>query len=239
MKKTLLTTTILAGALAAASFGTAQANELEVTANIGVASAYVFRGDVFGDDAQVSGGLDASYGMFYAGTWLSSQGDSTGEGEEVDIYAGISIPVGEISLDFGYIYYAFPGAQDAQFESGAGNVSEIYVGASFPFGLDTYIWFAPSGEDGTDDDEYVYFDINYGLDLTENTSVYFHYGYIQGLGDANDDDSNAEKSVSDFAVGLAVDDFFIQASYSDNYTEGNDIEPQYIVGWGTEFAVKY
>lgn len=227
---------LLAGALAAASFGfagtTAQAEELEVSANIGVASAYVFRGGVFGDDAQVSGGVDASYGMFYAGTWLSSQGNEGGE--EVDLYAGITLPVGDIGLDFGYIYYAFPSADGGNSTSGAGNnVSEIYAGASFPFGLDTYIWFAPSGVDGVDDDEYVYLDINYGMGLTENTGVYFHYGYLEGLGDANEDND-----ASDFAVGFTVDDFFIQASYLDDYTTGNDAEPQYIVGWSKEFAVK-
>lgn len=225
---------IAAGLMAAASIGTATA--VEVTANIGVSSAYVFRGTPFGDDAAISGGVDMSAGAFYAGTWISSQGGiAGGGGEELDLYAGAAFEVGDIGLDFGYIYYAFPSEETG----GGNNVSEIYAGVSFPFGLDTYLWVAPSGVDGVPDDEYLYLDVNYSMGITSNTSFYAHFGLYQGFGDANDDDAGtAELSTADYAVGFTVDDFFIQVSYLDDYQVNNDEEPQYIVGWSKEFTVK-
>lgn len=233
---------IAAGLLAAASafsVNTATAaTPVEVTANIGVSNAYVFRGAIFGDDAQVSGGVDLSIGNFYAGTWISSQGGE-GAGEEIDVYGGFAFDAGSIGVDLGYIYYGFPNGTDGNESGGSLNVSEIYGGLSFPFGLDTYVWIAPSGTDGDNEDEYVYLDLNYGFALTENTGVYLHYGYIQGFGDANDDDADdSELTASDYAVGLTIDDFFLQVSYRDDYTTESDVEQQYVVGWSKEFSVK-
>ena len=141
MKKVLGAATGLA--LAAGSMVSAPASA-EVSANIGVASQYVFRGLVFGDP-QVSGGLDWSGGNFYAGTWISS---AVGE-QEVDFYGGWANDL----LDVGYIYYWFPDGNDSGGTTNYG--SEVYAGiASGPFSAKA--WYAPAGFTGVDDDEYVY-----------------------------------------------------------------------------------
>ena len=63
--KSILATALLAGA------GVAQA---ELSANIGVASNYYFRGITQTDDgAAVSGGIDYNHESgFYVGTWMSN-----------------------------------------------------------------------------------------------------------------------------------------------------------------------
>ena len=105
--KTILATALLAGA------GVAQA---ELSANIGAASNYYFRGITQTDDgAAVSGGIDYEHESgFYAGTWLSNI-DFTSAPKasvEVDGYLGFGGDIGE--SDFGYDlsgwYYWYPDA---------------------------------------------------------------------------------------------------------------------------------
>ncbi len=92
-------------------------------------SDYVFRGvSQTLNDPTIQGSIDAEYGMFYAGAWASgldfggtvAPGDGFDAQVEIDYYAGIkptwNSPFGKMDLDFGVIYYTYPGANDFQAE---------------------------------------------------------------------------------------------------------------------------
>jgi uncharacterized protein (TIGR02001 family) len=93
--------------------------------NLAGTSDYVFRGVSQTDnDPTIQGGLDFSYGILYAGAWASGldfggtvvPGDGLDAEVEIDWYGGIkptwNSPLGTMNLDFGVIYYSYPGADD-------------------------------------------------------------------------------------------------------------------------------
>jgi uncharacterized protein (TIGR02001 family) len=85
--------------------------------NVGATSDYVFRGVSQSDnDPAIQGGFDMAYGILYAGVWASlvDFADAPPANAEVDWYGGIkptwNSPLGTINMDFGVIYYSYPGA---------------------------------------------------------------------------------------------------------------------------------
>lgn len=111
------------------------ARALEWTANVGVTSDYVFRG--FSQSAEkpaVQGGIDVTYGLFYAGVWASSiDFGENGAGRniataEVDLVAGFKPKWGPLTFDFGAIYYMYPSARDPGAEL---NYFELKAGVSY------------------------------------------------------------------------------------------------------------
>jgi uncharacterized protein (TIGR02001 family) len=82
----------------------------EVSANVGYTTDYVFRGvSQNNENASVQGGVDLTCGNWYVGTWGSSIG--FGGNTEIDIYGGYKMSWNRFALDFGFIYYAYPGAE--------------------------------------------------------------------------------------------------------------------------------
>ena len=107
--------TVLA-ALALLLAGTAQA---DVSANLGFASDYYYRG-IFQADSSANGGLDFESGGFYAGTWAADVKD----GLEVDGYFGYGGEVGDFGYSIGYTGYFYTGDFDDTYQ-------EINLGGSF------------------------------------------------------------------------------------------------------------
>ncbi|MEX2583234.1 MAG: TorF family putative porin, partial [Gemmatimonadota bacterium] len=96
-----------------------QAQEVEVSGNVSLASDYAFRGisQTFEEPA-VQGGLDfGGPSGLYAGVWGSTVnfGEDLTIGPrahmELDVYAGIAPTVAGFDLDVGGLYYAYPGAE--------------------------------------------------------------------------------------------------------------------------------
>lgn len=98
-----------------------------LSANVALASQYVFRGfSQTGEHAALQGGMDATCGRFYAGFWGSNL-DFGGRIDpvtgavkdvadiEIDWYAGIKHDFGRAEMDFGVIYYSYPAAYDKRF----------------------------------------------------------------------------------------------------------------------------
>ena len=102
--------TLLASGLLVAT-GVAQA---EISANLGVANNYYFRGVTQTDGkAAVSGGLDWAHDSgFYVGTWASNVDFGGKEDMEVDLYAGFGGDIGDsgFNYDLSVWYYWYPGA---------------------------------------------------------------------------------------------------------------------------------
>ncbi len=100
---------LVAAAATVAMSGAAMAEDLKLSYNVGVASDYIFRGiSQTGTDPQVFGGVDATYGIGYAGVWASNVDFGTTQPKaEVDFYAGIRPTQGDVSFDFGVLYYSY------------------------------------------------------------------------------------------------------------------------------------
>lgn len=117
----LATTALTSAALAGGSLKDSAAPEGRQFAwsfNIGGTTDYVFRGiSQNGEDPAMQGGIDFSYGIFYAGAWASmvdfgtdlATGSDVADAE-VDYYAGIKPTWGPLNFDFGVIYYSYPGS---------------------------------------------------------------------------------------------------------------------------------
>ena len=95
---------------------TAQA---EVTANLGFASDYHYRG-IFQAPTSASGGLDYEKNGFYAGTWAADVKD----GLEVDVYGGYGGEAGDFSYSIGVTGYFYTGDFDDTYQ-------EINLGGGF------------------------------------------------------------------------------------------------------------
>lgn len=106
--KTLLASSVAASVLAASAF--ASTAHAEVSASVGVASTYLWRGyDLGSGTPAVSGDLNYSRSGFYTGIWGSS-GD-TAAGTEYDLYAGYGMSFGEndlFSVDLSVWNYNYP-----------------------------------------------------------------------------------------------------------------------------------
>jgi uncharacterized protein (TIGR02001 family) len=96
--------------------GTAQA---EVSANLGFASDYHYRG-IFQASSSMNGGLDYSTNGFYAGTWAADVKD----GLEIDGYFGYGGELGELGYSIGYTGYFYTGDFDDTYQ-------EINLGGSY------------------------------------------------------------------------------------------------------------
>ena len=89
MKKLIASSVLAATAFA----GIAAPAMADLSANVGYASEYYYRG-ILQKESSASAGIDFEQSGFYAGAWTADVGD----GLEYDIYAGYGMEVGEISF---------------------------------------------------------------------------------------------------------------------------------------------
>jgi len=156
-RRILSATALIVGTLGYASGGhasdmTPAAAGPSVSANIAFTTDYVFRGfSQTGEDPTMQGGVDVSYGMFYAGIWASGLdfGPQVATAE-VDFYTGIKKSYNNLNFDFGVIYYAYPGAEDGGAEL---NYVELKAGVSTSIdklGIGATVFYSPeyTGETG-------------------------------------------------------------------------------------------
>jgi uncharacterized protein (TIGR02001 family) len=80
----------------------APAFAVDLSANIGYNSEYIFRG-IPQKNSSAMGGLDLEAGGFYLGTW----GADVGEGLEIDYYGGYNFELGPFSLGVGGTLYTY------------------------------------------------------------------------------------------------------------------------------------
>ena len=138
--------------------GTAMAQELKIAPNIAFTTDYVFRGvsQTQGDPA-VQGGLDASYGVLYAGVWASNVDFGVKDPDmEIDLYAGVKPTLGDTSFDFGVLYYGY--RKDKNGAPGANSYTELKAAASHTFGpatLGAAVYWSPEWPGKGGDSVYV------------------------------------------------------------------------------------
>lgn len=130
----------------------AEGRTLGYSWNIGATSDYVFRGvSQNAGKAAFQGGVDITYGIFYAGVWGSdvnfgrnSDGLPFGSGNqgsaianvEIDVYAGIKPVLGPVTFDLGVITYNYVGGHDKGprfLQAREQDFQEVKLGASASF----------------------------------------------------------------------------------------------------------
>ena len=118
--KSFLKTGLILALLTASGFAQA-----DLTANIGYASEYIFRG-IPQKNSSASGGIDYTSNGFYVGTWAADVGD----GLEVDGYFGYGGDAGDFSYSIGYTGYFYTGDFDDTYQ-------EINLGGGYgPLSVD-------------------------------------------------------------------------------------------------------
>ena len=209
--RSLLAATVLAGSMFAVA-APAAAQEIELSGNAAVVSEYRFRGvDLSGGDIAIQGGVDASFGGFYVGTWGSSiDEDTVGFGHtELDIYGGYSGAISEtVSYDVGVIAYLYPNAAGPDTD-----YIEAYTSVGFGLGpaeLTLGLAYAPEQDAlGGTDNFYIYTDVGVGVPDSP-ISISGHLGYTDGFltftndGKAFDWSIGADLALSEnISVGVA------------------------------------
>jgi uncharacterized protein (TIGR02001 family) len=182
----LMKLSLAAAAATVALSGAAMAEELKLSYNVGVASDYVFRGvSQTQEDPQIFGGIDATYGIGYAGVWASNvdfgADDPTAE---IDLYAGVKPTVGDTALDLGVVYYGY--VDDKGLTPGSYSYFELKAAASKPVGPATVglaFFYSPEfpGKTG----KAMYYELNGSLPVMEKLSLSAALGHqeIDSAGD--------------------------------------------------------
>lgn len=190
------------------------AAEQAFTANAGITSNYVFRGQTQSDDGiAAQGGVDYTHeSEFYAGAWASSvegnsENNNTGDGFEVDIYGGWAHSWDDFGIDLGYIIYEYT---DSDFNAGS---KEFYVG--FDWGPANITYYVGSDESANPND-YNYVDVGLDIEMVEDVLLSFHYGRTSpDRGSSyNDYKVEATKTILELDVSLA-------ATYEDEGTKNS------------------
>ncbi|EED34982.1 conserved hypothetical protein [Luminiphilus syltensis NOR5-1B] len=169
-------------AAAAGCLMASQANAGEWSANAAMTNNYIWRGlTQTENEAAVQGGIDyASDSGFYAGTWVSNVNYGAGDvySYEHDIYAGFAFDTGDISWDFGYLYYNYD--KEAEFDFGEVYGSVAYGG----FSVGLWVLTNTEADEGPGQDfgagEAYYASIDYGFEIGNGVEIGLHAGYHDG-----------------------------------------------------------
>jgi uncharacterized protein (TIGR02001 family) len=86
-------------------------NKLTLSATTAFVTDYMFRGYTSSsNEPAAQPEFDLTYGMFYAGMWGSNT--ESGDGIEIDYYAGITPKWNNITFNIAGLYYTYPGFND-------------------------------------------------------------------------------------------------------------------------------
>ena len=229
-----LTTALLAAAATAAMSGAAFAQDespLDLSFNVGAATDYVWRGVSQTDESpQIYGGVDATVGMVYAGTWLSNVDFGTGNATDVelDLYAGIRPQLGPVALDLGIQYYGYinaPTGSDQDFV-------EFKLAGSVPVGPATVgaaVFWSDNFYGGTGNATYV--ELNGSSPIGEKFSVSGAVGH-------QDVDYDGDYTTWNLGVGYALTDFLgVDLRYHDTneHDFGDLYESRVVLGLKAAF----
>jgi uncharacterized protein (TIGR02001 family) len=196
VKKQLMAATLLTIAIS----GTAHA--VDITANGGAVTQYIFRGVPQTDGrAAAQGGLDIEAAGFYAGTWLSqvdtsartASGDVAASGLEYDVYAGYGIDLGDFSLGIGGTGYFYTDDFDEEYvelnlsaswklislEYAIGEYDSSPVEADYTYFAGTLEYAGFYGKFGTWGNDFKgnYWEIGYGNTLSVADKDLFDYTF--------------------------------------------------------------
>lgn len=200
----------------------------DLTANIGAASNYVWRGTTqTNDGAAVSGGIDYSHSSgLYVGTWVSNTSFGS---QELDLYGGFSKSFKGVGLDLGVIKYYYPQSTSLSWTEFSASLSYGPFSAAGHFTTDVF---------GTRTDaQYYEANVSYPLPVGKGLTVGAHVGHYNfsneaaaGYDSYTDFNASLTKSLGtlgDFAV--TVSDTTLSSS---RFVDG---KPKLFVNWTKSF----
>ncbi len=190
------------------------------TGNAGVFSDYRFRGiSQTNKKPAFQGGFDIGHASgLYVGNWNSNVDSAffNGSNLEMDFYGGYKLPVGPVGLDFGVLYYYYPG-------SGAGgtfriNNTELYVGAGYGPVSVKYSHSISDFFGANDSKNSWYLEGNGSYEVAPGLSLVGHVGYQRLKGNARIIEMGSTSltdSITDWKVGVTYDlsGFILGAAY--------------------------
>jgi uncharacterized protein (TIGR02001 family) len=180
---------LLATAIAASALSVPAMADVEVAASVGIASAYLWRGQDLGNGSPaVSGDIVASSGGAYGGIWGSSGDDSLGN--EYDLFAGYGTELGDVSVDISVWNYLYPDSGESQ--GTFGDLSEVILSVGAEFGAFSATYGTTSNDDS--DDDYAHLDLGYSYN--DNLSFTLSQVVDQDDNQGVDDDLNFVVSYS-------------------------------------------
>lgn len=171
----------------------------DLSANIGFASDYYFRG-IFQAPSSAQGGLDYENSGFYAGTWAADLED----GLEVDGYFGYGGEAGDVTYGIGFTGYYYTGDfddtyQEINLSGGFGLLTfDVAIGEydNFDGPTQDYTYYALTLEKNglygkfagfSQDFEGNYIELGYGLSLAElDLGIAAIFADDDLVGDANE-----------------------------------------------------
>ncbi|MEA2027788.1 MAG: TorF family putative porin [Campylobacterota bacterium] len=191
-----------------------ETSALELSANVTLASKYVWRGqDQNNNNPAIQGGFDASYKGFYLGIWASNIATGTDASTiEVDLYGGYAFELAGIGIDLGYIVYATPGTTTEWDDA----TKEAYVGVSkelgnFGLGAKLYYDFDTNNEDG--DEGYYTAELSASYKLPYDIALAGTFGMDNMAGHVDDYyySIGASKEFGKFEVGVTYNGYYADA----------------------------
>lgn len=212
------------------------------SANVSVTNNYIWRGlTQTENNAAVQGGIDyADDSGFYAGTWTSNvnYGPSDVYSYEHDMYAGFAFDTGDISWDFGYLYYNYD--KEAEFDFG-----EVYgtVGIG-GFSASAYILTNTEADEGEGQDfgagGTYYVSADYGFEIGDGVAIGLHVGYHDGdFAEAfnGSDDGYADYNVSVAKGGFAfmITDTNVSGPASDGGFDNDQVK--FVVSYSLDISL--
>jgi uncharacterized protein (TIGR02001 family) len=134
-------------ATAIASILTSGVAAAELTANAAITSNYIWRGITqTADQAAGQGGIDWGHDSgLYVGTWVSNVAfgaDNSGNGYEMDVYAGFAGEAGGLGYDLGVASYQYPITPEFNF-------TEAYISGTMSI-VTLGLWYTVDSASGND-----------------------------------------------------------------------------------------
>jgi uncharacterized protein (TIGR02001 family) len=217
--RNLLVLGVLAAAATAPAFAQeAASGPVTVTGNVSLVTDYAWRNvSQSNQDPTIQGGFDFDFGSgFTAGVWASGidfQDEPEDANLEVDFYGAYGFDLGGVAASVGFIYYAYPDADTADYD-----FYEVNAGLSKEWGA-----FSLGGTINWDpDNDTTYADVAAGYAITDAFSVSAGYGkYLDGFGEYGGYNVGASYSLGGLDFGL---------SYYDNDISGGDDNVIFSIG---------
>ncbi len=197
MKKLLASSIVAATAFA----GVSAPAMADLSANVGYASEYYYRG-ILQKESSASAGIDFEHSGFYVGTWAADVGD----GLEYDIYGGYGMEFGDFSVSAGVTGYYYTGEFDDTYE-------EVNLSAGWKF---ISVGYSVGEWDGFGESE----DYDFIEVTVEHNGFYGTYGEFGDDFDGDYIELGYGTEVGGFDLGIAA--IFSSDELSDQTDNGED-----------------
>jgi uncharacterized protein (TIGR02001 family) len=172
--KTLCKAVVAAAVAISPTLSMAQDSEHAFSANVTMASDYLFRGQSQTDNGPtIQGGFDYGHSSgFYLGTWASNI--NFANGIEIDYYGGFAGEIGSFGYDLFATYYKYPStdAGESYWEVGP-SISYTFAGDFEPT-LGVGFLYSDDFSFNSDESLFIYSDL--GLALPNDFGLGFHVG---------------------------------------------------------------